>query len=412
METSARLTSAASRRLAIVAGFMAFVWAGTPGAARADVVTDWNLITTQVAAGPALLRSLTMVHLAMFDAANAVTSRYTSYLAGVSYQPGSSAPAAAASAAHGVLVRLFPAQQIVLAAALNTSIADIADGPARSAGLALGDQVAAMLVAARLNDKILAPGPAYVPLGFLGAYQLTPPAFGQPVNTGAANWVPFALFSPSQFRFNGPLPLTHPKYEMDVEEVRTIGSAVSSVRTAEQSLIARWHVETAIPALNRIARAEASLRELDLTDRARLFALLNMTISDAGASAFEAKYFYQSWRPVTAIRLAEPTWTPFINTPPHPEYPAAHAVIGMAAAQALEAVFGQNYNFPTTSNSVPGATRTFESFNAWAVDGSMSRIYGGIHFRTAVEEGMKQGKQVGSWIAANYLLPLPRHHED
>jgi hypothetical protein len=141
-----------------------------------------------------------------------------------------------------------------------------------------------------------------------------------------------------------------------------------------------------------------------------------MALADAVTSVFEAKYAYHYWRPVTAIRLADtdgnsattvdPNWTPFITTPPHPEYPSAHSVTQMAAVQVMEHVFGQQYRFATTSANVPGVPRTFESFRAYAVDGSLARLYGGIHFRTALEEGMRQGRQLGNWIVETYLQPL------
>jgi hypothetical protein len=395
---------------------LAFVIVAAPAAARADQVTEWNQITLQIAAGPTLSRSLAMVHLAMFDAINALDPRYRPYLSVVSAPNGASAEAAGAAAAKGILARLFPAQQVVLDAALVSALAAIPNGPEKSAGLVFGDQVAAAFYADRLTDGMLAPNPPYLPIGGAGFYQPTPPGFASPVNTGAGSWRPFAMLTAAQFRGNGPLSLAHPQYRLDFDEVRLIGSVTSTLRTAEQSLIATWHIEQSFPAFNRIARSEAAAVGLNLLESARLFALLNMALADAVTSVFEAKYFFHYWRPVTAVRLAdtdgnpattaEPGWLPFIVTPPHPEYPSAHSVTQMAAVQVMEHVFGPQHRFTTTSANVPGVARSFESFRAYAVDGSLARLYGGIHFRTALEEGMRQGKQLGNWILETQLQPL------
>ena len=356
-----------------------------------------------------------MIHIAIFDAVNSIERRYAPYHSLINVPAGTSAEAAAAAAARGVLVRRFPGQTLVLDAALATSVSGIPNGPGKSAGLALGDQVAAEIHALRLNDNILTPGPPYVPLTGPGMYQLTPPNFPAPANTGAASWVPFALTSADQFRPNGPLSLTHPRYVDDFEEVRSIG-AVNSPRTADQTLSALWYIELPYPAMNRIARAESKAQGLDLLANARLFALLSIAMADATTSVFEAKYTFNFWRPVTAIReaatdgnpktTADSTWTPLLVTPAHPEYPSAHSVIDIAAVQVLESVFGQHYTFSTTSASAPGVVRTFSSFEAYRVDGSLARIYGGIHFRTAIEEGARQGKKIGNWVLETCLRPL------
>jgi hypothetical protein len=262
---------------------------------------------------------------------------------------------------------------------------------------------------------MLMPNPPYVPLVGPGAYQLTPPAFGTPINSGAASWRPFVLTDAAQFRPNGPLPLTHPRYADDLAEVRAIGK-IDGPRTTEQTISALWHVELAPPGMNRIARTEALARDLELIDTARLFALLNVAMADASTSVFEAKYFFNYWRPITAIREAasdgnpstwpDPTWTPLLGTPAHPEYPSGHSVIQWAGTEVLEAVFGQNYTFSTTSAAVPGVVRTFGSFKDYSADASLSRVYGGIHFRTAIEEGARQGRKVGNWVLEHALVPV------
>ena len=384
---------------------------------RADVVSQWNqqVITS---GGPQIQRTLAMVHIAMFDAANAIERGYSPYLASLPEPPvGASSEAAAASAAHGILVRLFPSQASTLAATLSLSLDSVQNGQGETDGVQYGDRVAQALYDARLGDNILATGPAYVSTGEPGDYQLTTPGPPQPVNTNAPNWIPFALQSVSQFRPNGPDRLSSSQYARDLAETQRLGGSVSADRTLDQEQIARWHTEQAQFQFNRIARAETTGDGRGLLEHARFFALLNIALADATASAFDAKYTYRFWRPSTAIRNADRdgnddtaldlTWSPFLTTPPHPEYPAAHGVVQAAAARVMTSYFGNHYEFSTTAPAVPGAVRSYECFDAYVEEGSFARILGGMHLRGSLDEGRKQGKKVGSWILENYLTPLP-----
>jgi hypothetical protein len=403
------------KRLFTTAVLLVSVMTLWSGAARADVVTEWNQ-QVFTSGGPQIQRTLAMVHIAMFDAVNAIEPRYTAYLDLPDAPSDASPEAAAASAAHGVLVRLFPAQSASLAAKLADSLAPIPDGPAEDAGVAWGDLVAEAIYDARLADGILTPGPLYTTTGLAGDYQLTTPGPPQPVNSNAPNWAPFALASSSQFRPNGPPSLGSVRYARDVAETQRLGSAVSTDRTEEQSLIARWHTEQGHLQFNRIARAETPNDGRDLLDHARLFALLNIVSADVVMSVFEAKYFYRFWRPVTAIRgtvddgndatIADPTWGPYQTTPPHPEYPAAHAVVQGAGARVMTKYFGNHYSFSTTSPTVPGVVRTYSSFDTFADEGAFARILGGMHFRNSTEVGARQGKKVANWVLDHFLLPL------
>ena len=386
-----------------------------PLTAEADVVIDWNnhVFTT---GGPQIQRTLAMVHIAMFDAINAIDPRYTSYLSLPPPPLGASQVAAGAAAAHGILVRLFPAQQLALGAALAASLAPLPNGPGKTDGIQYGDLVAQAIYQARLLDQILAPGPLFVPGTKPGDYQLTTPGPPQPVNTGAANWVPFALTSASQFRPNGPLRLTSPQYARDFAEVWLYGSAVGGSRTPDQEQMARWHTEQAQFQFNRIARAEVATDGRSLIEHARLFALLNIALADATTAVFEAKYFFRFWRPSTAIRnasldgnsktTADPVWSPFLTTPPHPEYPAAHGTVQAAAARVMKGYFGPNHAFTTTSPTVPGGTRSYDDFDAYIAEGREARVLGGMHFRTSLDEGARQGVRVGNWVIDHYLLPV------
>lgn len=400
-----------SRKTAVIFAAVS-VLAGN--SARADVVTAWNqrVVTN---GGPAIQRTLAMVHIAMFDAMNAIERDYRPYLRLKKPPRDASAEAAAASAAYGVLLRLFPSQQPALAATLAASLASVPDGPAEDDGVAFGDLVAQAVFDARLADNILVPGPLFVNGTEPGEYRLTTPGPPQPVNTGASNWVPFAMRDAWQFRPVGPPALTSALYARDLDETHRLGGASSAERTVDQEEFARWHTEMAQFQFNRIARAEVEHDGRSTLEHARLFALLNIAMADAVTAVFDAKYTYLFWRPSTAIRnadvdgnpdtLVDLTWSPFLTTPPHPEYPAAHGAVQGAGARVLTSYFGRHYAFQTTSPTVPGVTRSYGSFYDFAREGAAARIFGGMHFRNSLEVGSRQGRQVADWVLERYLRP-------
>ena len=404
--------------LAMVAGASAHA-----GADPTDdqVVLDWNVTFLQVAPVPTYPRTMAMVHVAMFDAVNAIAPRYASYLALPTPAPGADARAAAVGAAYGVLVRLFPSQQATLDAARAASLAPIPDGPAKAAGLAFGDTAASTMVSLRANDNFLLANPVYVPLSGPEYYQLTPPAFSNPINQLAAIWAPFVMASSDQFRPNGPPALGSARFLAEYDEVRRLGVAcpdpTNCARSAEQTMIARWHgAEQAWPQYSRIARILAAESTADLLDTSRAFALLGLALGDAAVSCFEAKYAYDFLRPVTAIRggdtdgvpatIGDAGWTPLLTTPLHPEYPSGHSTIGAAGGEIIKKMFGNHAGFTTTSPGVPNVSRYFEDADAFGADGQVARIYGGIHFRTAVVEGRKQGRKVAKLVLETALLPF------
>jgi hypothetical protein len=385
--------------------------------ARADVVTVWNqqVVTS---AGPQIQRTFAMVHIAMFDAVNAVEGGYQPYLQLPAAPVGASAEAAAAAAARGVLLRLFPSQQVTLDALLATSLAGIPDGPDEDAGVAFGDLVAQAVYDARVSDNILVPGPAFTNGTEPGDYRLTTPGPPQPVNTGAPTWKPFAMTSASQFRPSGPPRLGSLQYARDVLLTQHLGGLTSEFRTGEQEQIARWHTEMAPFQFNRIARNEVEGDGRGLLAHARLFALLNIAMADAVTAVFDAKYTYLFWRPSTAIQNADVDrnpfthqdagWTPFLTTPPHPEYPAAHGAVQTAGAEVMSQYFGRHHAFETTSPTVPGVTRAYSGFTHFALEGASARIFGGMHFLSALEVGIRQGDQVAAWVLGKYLRPVRR----
>lgn len=408
------------RRMARRATLAVMLAVGSVTAARADVIADWNAYAAGQAAGPAptqfvLARAVTIMQIAMFDAVNGITPRYAPYIRSLPPAPaGASAEAAAAGAAHHVLLRLYPAQQAAIDAKLAASVLGIAE-PGRSLGMAFGIAVADALCDLRESDKFLDPAPLFTSTGEPGDYE--PTSVGQqPINRNAGNWVPFAMVSASQFRPNGPPKLTSPAYARDIAEVAAVGALDSLTRTDEQAMIARWHAELVPFQMNRVARDEMATDGRDLLEHARLMALLNIALGDAIVSVFEAKYVFRFWRPMTAIHRAaddgnartEPVadWAPYLTTPLHPEYPSGHAVMHGAASRVLTAYFGPRHGFDASSPFVPGLVRWFDSFEAFVDDGANARVYGGIHFRTAVVEGARQGHRVGNWVVDTMLAPL------
>jgi hypothetical protein len=390
---------------------------------RADVVIDWNVIATGAAfaAGKNALeqsRIYAMTHAAIHDALNAIDRRYKTYALDRRAEPNASPEAAVAAAAHDVLVAQLPTQQGTLDAAYATLLAGIADGPAKTGGVAIGQAAAAAILALRGADGSTAPMP-YTPGTAPGAYQLTPPNFAAAVLPGWGAVTPFALRSGAQFRPAPPkfFDLTSAEYAADYNEVKAVGELNSATRTAEQSEIARFWYEGSPNGWNRIARVVAAQRGLDPWRNARLFGLLNFAMADSFIAGFDGKYSYNFWRPVTAIRagatdnnpatVADPEWATFLVTPAAPDYPSTHSVLGAAAAETLARFFGADTISFTTTSGAPfaGITRSYTSFSQAARENADSRVYAGIHFRTACRDGLIQGTRVGRYVFEHALRP-------
>ncbi len=392
-----------------------------PVPARADVVTDWNLTTLQVAAAARLnpqrqQRVPAMVHAAMHDAVNSVAPRYQPYAVQVAPSGEASMEAAAVQAAYGVLIRLLPAQAGTLDAARSSSLSRIPDGAPKEEGLAVGEGVAAQIVALRSTDGSDVDG-TYTFGSDPGEYQRTPPTFGDPAVPAWRFVTPFVLKRGDQFRAEGPPSLSSDEWAEDFNETKKLGSTDSGARTAEQTQIALCGAEGSLPMWNRVARTVSAQRNTDLVDDARLFALLNLAMADATIACWDSKYAYRFWRPVTAIRAADtdgndateadPAWTPLRPTPLHPEYPSAHACVSNAAAEVLTRFFGKDAPFSTATSTCPaGVVRSYDGFRALADEIGDSRIYIGFHFRTSVRHGANLGRQVGHWTFHRSLQPL------
>ena len=225
------------------------------------------------------------------------------------------------------------------------------------------------------------------------------------------------MAQPWQFRLPGPPPLKSKQYARDYNEVKRLGGKTSTERTATQSEIAKYWYEGSPDGWSRIARAVGAQRGLDLWDNARLLALINAVIADGYIAGADTRYLYNFWRPVTAIRAGDtdkndatapdPTWESFLNTPPLPDYPSTHSVAGGGASTVLALFFGSDRVSFTMTSGLPfaGITRSFTSFSQAAQENADSRVYAGIHFRTACRDGIKLGKQIGRRAFAQYLRP-------
>ncbi len=409
-----------SRKLRLVATALLGAFS-LVGSTRADVVIDWNqtAIATLNAAGvrfPPQTRVLAMMHAAVFDAVNATNHRYSAYAVDI-YAPDASPEAAAAAAAHGVLLSLIPSQQMNLDAAYAASLAQVPDGPAKENGIALGVTVANGIVALRSGDGSNAIVP-YTPGTGPGVWRPTAPAFGPAVFVAFATTTPFTLRSSSQFLAEGPLALTSKDYARDFNEVKSLGAINSTTRTADQTEAAQFWIENSDFTWNLIARLAAAAHQNDLSENARLFALLNMATADGIITGFNTKYTYNFWRPITAIRAADtdgnddttadPTWTSLSPTPAHPDYTSNHTIYSAAAAKVLALVFGSDdFDFSITSSTAPnGAVRSYHSFSEAAEECGMARVWVGFHFQTAVTHGFNQGKQVGRFAFEHCLRPV------
>lgn len=393
----------------------------------ADMVIQWNkilldAIRTVKPPPPAGARAMAMTSLAVFDAVNSVEGKYTSYLTKVSTSLATSKEAAVAQAAYQVLSALFPSYQSNLDAQLAASLNTISDGAAKTAGITLGNTVANAYITSRATDgsgNVV----TYTPGTDPGDWEPTPPAFADPLLPQWPQVKPFAMKSGSQFRPKSPPSLTSAAYARDLNQVLDLGSATSTTRTADQTDIAKFWAGgagTATPPgqWNMIAQEVSEMKCLTLGENARLFAMLNMALADAGISAWDAKYAYNLWRPITAIQNADldgnaattkdATWAPLLTTPPFPTYTSGHSTFSGAAAAALGAFFGTDEVSFVARSEVSGvADRGFTSFREAAEEAGISRIYGGIHFNFDNVEGLAAGDKIGQLVASKFLTVKP-----
>jgi hypothetical protein len=352
-----------------------------------------------------------MAHIAMFEALNSIEQRYTPYRTRFQTEPNASRDAAAAVAAHYILARAYPDQAKEFDKALEASLVAVPEGLAKTEGMRLGEQSARTIFDERRTDGADAAN-TYRPFTAAGKY--VPTTF--PLMSGWGAVRPFAMKTSGQFRPGAPYALTSTQWAKDYIEVKKMGAKSGSARTAEQTEIARFWALTGPATYNPVARQLSAAKSLDVLDNARLFALFSIAAADAGVAIFEAKYKYNFWRPVTAIRNADldgnnaterdPTWQPFINTPMHPEYPCAHCTFQSTAASVLQSFFGTDTaDFKLTSTTAPGVTRNFTKLSAYVAEVVNARVYDGVHYRTSGEAGAAMGRKIGQYTVQNYLKP-------
>jgi hypothetical protein len=400
---------------------IAILIAVATGTVRADTVTDWNQTAIEVlkvarvgvGSGPGL-RTLAMVHVVMFDAINSVQGRYTRYIATIPAVPGASAEAAAAAAARQVLVQLYPNQKSMVDEAYAASVKAIPDGAAKSDGIALGEQVAAAIQADRSTDGSNVPD-TYRPHTSPGVWvPTTPPAVAQ-----YARVKPWALKSADQFRPGPPAQLSSASYARDYNETKNLGGAKSTARTPEQSEAVKfWGTGNLAPAWQAAARQLSATKGLTLAENARLFALLNMGVANSAIADWDAKFTYNFWRPVTAIRNGDMDgndaterdsgWTPLNATPMHPEYPSQAAISAGVAVGVLESVFGASPAIPITATDLmdPKLTRQFNGIAQMSEEHINVRVWGGIHFRNSLDVGNDMGRKIAAYLIENSLKPV------
>jgi membrane-associated phospholipid phosphatase len=390
-------------------------------------VVQWNqtllVIVRTPGAQPATIhptRSFAIMHAAIYDAVNAIDGTHQPYLVRLGASHFASQEAAAAAAAHEVLVKLYPSSQATLDAQLQQALAQLPNR-GKTDGIRIGNTVADRILALRNNDGSNAQPIPYVFGNASGDYQSTPPNFPQqPQFTHWSRVTPFALESASQFRPGGPPRLTSDRYSDAFDQVKLLGIAGSTIATPDQALTGRFWNGAIQNYWNEVAQTASLAHGLTTAQNARLFALLNLSFADGVIAFYDAKYTYNFWRPVTAIRAAatdgnpdteaDPNWLPEAgNTAPDPSYPGAHAVISAAGAEVLISFFrGRHLEFSVTSEVMPGVERSFTSFPAAAEEATLSRIFAGQHFLFDLTTGQRLGSDVADFIVDNFLTSRDR----
>jgi len=386
-------------------------------AARADVVTDANAKAAEIASKlpgtPPAVRVMAYVQTSVFEAVNAVTDRYPPLMAKINAPQGASVDAAVAAATRTALAKLMPpAHQSAIDADYEAALKLVPDGPAKTNGIAVGEQAATACLA-RVDEGLTLPD-TYRPAAAAGVYVPT-------LLPAVPNWgkrKPWVMSSGSQFRPGPPPTLTSERWTRDYNEIKALGAKNSTQRTPEQTAIAKFWEATAPNVYWPVARSVAVASGRDVTANARLLAIAAMAMDDGLIAVFDAKYTYNFWRPVTAIRNGDtdgndaterdPSWTPFIDTPMHPEYPCAHCIVSSSLGAVLQAELGSGVS-PTLSSSssmAGGAVRTWKTVADFTQEVAVARIYDGVHYRNSTEVGSAMGKQIGELAVKSFPKPI------
>jgi len=421
-----------------------FLVVGSAASARADEVINWNQMMFRAgligATSPLNMSRVTaIVQASVFDAVNGIERRYTPIHVAPAGPAGASREAAAAQAAYTALLALYPTQKAALDARLATSMNDIGtreSAAAIASGAAWGASVANQIVTWRNGDGFTPAPPAFTGGTNVGQWRPTPPAFAPGAGPQFAYMTPWVIATQGQFRPAGPPALNSARYTADFNETKMMGSATSALRTADQTTASWfWAASTASYIWNSVT---VSLIQRDdkrdddwdhdgrrwhgssVLENARILALVNLSMADAAIGCWEAKYHYVFWRPVTAIPLADtdgnpdtaadPTWTPLFATPAHPEYPSGHSCVSGAAGAVLADIFGERTHFSADNDLLPGVTRSFRSFSSALNEVKNARIFAGIHFRSATDDGQTLGASVAEYVLDNAIQRVHGKH--
>ena len=405
----------------------ALLWcaaAAVSTAAQADVITDWNATTQTilVAKGHQGPPGYAFVHIPMYDAVNAIDGRYSTFaVRPASATRGASKEAAAATAAYRVLLGAYPDQTAVLDPAYAASMAAIGDGPPKTRGIAIGEEVAAAWLALRAGDGREVPKAYVFQQPGPGVYQRTPP--GNTTANAVAPWLavmrPYVMTSPSQFRAYGPPDLTSLRYAQDLALTKAVGGTTSTERSAAETESARFYTESPTTFFSHNLREFAAAKDLGVAANARLFAQVFTTAGDAMIACWDSKYYFNFWRPATAITTdiddgnpateRDASWTAVVPTPGHPEYPAGHGCVSGGYAEALRHFFGTSHVKVTLTSSVAGSVpHLFTNTNQMIDEVIMARVFGGMHFQTSGEHGAIIGRKVGNLVAQNHFKRVAR----
>ena len=423
-------------RFALLQAMIAFALLelASPPVARADAVTDWNAIASAAIvtrAGqppPVSVLSFAMVQGAVYDAVNAIDCGHQPYLVQPSANPTDSKAAAAATAAFHVLAGLFPAQLATLQTQYDNYISALPDDPpgSKAAGISIGETAAAAMLVARQGDGRFGPAPALYPPA-PGIWRPTPPNFANDPAPWVGNVRPFLVPNVEMLRTDGPNALTSGAYAEDFNEVKEIGSLTSTTRTADETDAAIFWQDHLHAFMNRLFRNLVASQGLDIAQSARLFAMANLAAADAAIGCWNDKYYWQFWRPITAIREADtdgnpateadPTWLPLFDpatpvvipppllTPPFPDHPSGHACGTSAFMHTLQNFFGTDKIAFSAFSNKSGTTRSFDRFSDVLREVIDARVWGGIHFRTADTQGSVLGHKVAHYLEKNYFQP-------
>jgi hypothetical protein len=399
----------ASIPLAVIASFV------TLGASRANVITDWDeraIILLKSLPNYPAERIMGMVHCAMFDAVNSIEPRYRPYLVQLPVAPTTSKEAAAAAAAATVLATVDEKTAVETKGTLASFLAGISDGAAKSDGIRLGEAVAAKVLEARANDGADALD-AYRPRTTPGVYVATP-------ILAASTWPnvkPFALTKPDQFRPEPPVPLESMEWATDFNETKDYGRKISDKRTAQQTETARFWLMTGPAAYHPFVRQLVLAKQMSVLDSARFMALVAIGLNDAYIAVFDAKYHYNFWRPITAIRNGdidnntaterEAAWQPIDDTPMHPEYPCAHCIVSGTVVGIVKAALGSEDipEIAIISTRAPGVTHRWTNVATFSDEVANARIWAGFHYRFSTRVGTRMGRAIGDFVVKSVMQP-------